>query len=363
MKLSYRLKPNHTILLALLIFISGGCGANPDTELTVDKSESFAVAGIEASRGQAVSGFIDIPEGVDKGSRIPVSILHGARPGPVLALIAGTHGYEYAPIIALQNIRAELDPQKLFGTVIIVHVANMPSFLGRTIYYSPIDGKNLNRQYPGDKDGTVSQRIAHAITSEVISKADYVVDMHAGDGNEALRPYIYMPKTGIAEFDETIRNMAMAFGIDHIIIDRSDIPDPEVSTFTDATALSLGKPAMTTESGQRGLTSSHWTGIAERGVWNLLRHFEMIEGKNKDTLPVIWLENYEVITSPQTGIFKPLVKDGYVVAEGSVLGVLTDFFGNKTADIKAPFKGVVNYIIVTPPVSKGEPVAMISKLQ
>ena len=280
----------------------------------------------------------------------------------MLALIAGTHGYEYAPIIALQNIRAELNPQKLSGTVIIVHVANMPSFLGRTIYYSPIDGKNLNRQYPGDKDGTLSQRIAHAITTEVISKADYVVDMHAGDGNEALRSYIYMPKTGDAAFDETIQNMAMAFGIDHIIIDRADIPAPDVSKFTDATALSLGKPAMTTESGQRGLTSNEWTGIAEQGVWNLLRHFEMIEGKNKDTAPVVWLENYEVITSPQTGIFKTLVKDGYVVAEGSVLGVLLDFFGTKITDIKAPFKGVVNYIIVTPPVSKGEPVAMISKL-
>jgi predicted deacylase len=363
MMMSNQLNSYHAILLLLLLGITGSSFANPDTSDPVNKTESFSIAGIEAARGQAASGFIEVPEGIDEGSRIPISILNGALPGPVLALIAGTHGYEYAPIIALQNIRAELDPQKLSGTVVIVHVANIPSFLGRTIYYSPIDGKNLNRQYPGDKDGSVSQRIAHAITTEVISRADYVVDMHAGDGNEALRPYIYMPKTGDVKLDETIQNMAKAFGIDHIIIDRADIPAPDASKFTDATALSLGKPAMTTESGQRGSTSTEWTGIAEHGVWNLLRHFEMIEGTNKAPAAVVWLENYEVIASPETGIFKPLVKDGYVVAEGGVLGELLDFFGNKITDIKAPFKGVVNYIIVTPPITKGEPVAMMSKLK
>ena len=363
MKFSNRLNLNYIALLLLLVGISGSSIANPDTDHPGDKTKSFGIAGIEAARGETVSGFIEVAEGVDEGSRIPISILNGALPGPVLALIAGTHGYEYAPIIALQNIRAGLDPKELSGTVILVHVANMPSFLGRTIYYSPIDGKNLNRQYPGDKVGTISQRIAYAITTKVISRADYVVDMHAGDGNEALRPYIYMPKTGDLALDETIQNMAMAFGIDHIIIDRADIPAPEASTFTDATALSLGKPAMTTESGQRGSTNAEWTGIAEQGVWNLLRHFEMIEGTNEDTAAVVWLEKYEVIASPETGIFKPLVKDGYVVAEGGLLGELLDFFGNKITDIKAPFKGVVNYIIVTPPISKGEPVAMMSKLK
>ena len=73
----------------------------------------------------------------------------GAKPGPVLALIAGNHGYEYPPILALQRLRTEIDSARLAGTVVMVHVANMPSFLGRTVYFSPVDGKNLNRCYPG----------------------------------------------------------------------------------------------------------------------------------------------------------------------------------------------------------------------
>src|SRR5215472_12617347 len=101
---------------------------------------------------------------------IPVTIVRGAKPGPTLALIAGNHGYEYPPILALQRLRAQIDPASLAGTVIMVHVANMPSFLGRTVYFSPADGKNLNRVYPGQRDGTMSERIAYAITAEVIEK-------------------------------------------------------------------------------------------------------------------------------------------------------------------------------------------------
>src|SRR6267154_3411505 len=141
------------------------------------------------------SRMIEVPAASDSGTQIPVTTIHGAEPGPVLALIAGNHGYEYPPILALQRLRTLIDPHKLKGSIIMVHVANMPSFLGRTVYFSPVDGKNLNRVYPGQADGTVSQRIAYAVTREVIEKADYVLDLHCGDGNESLRPYVYQGVT------------------------------------------------------------------------------------------------------------------------------------------------------------------------
>src|SRR5579884_3738584 len=131
------------------------------------------------------SGFIEIPAAGDAATRIPVTTIEGAS-GPVLALVAGNHGYEYPPILALQGLRAELSEADIRGTVIMVHVANMPSFLGRTVYFSPVDGKNLNRCYPGGASGTVSERIAHAITREVIAEADCLLDLHCGDGNESL---------------------------------------------------------------------------------------------------------------------------------------------------------------------------------
>src|ERR1700733_10234120 len=167
------------------------------------------------------SRIIEIPAAADAGTQIPVTTIQGAGPGPTLALIAGNHGYEYPPILALQRLHAEIDSAALNGTVILVHVANMPSFLGRTVYFSPVDGKNLNRVYPGKVDGTVSERIAHAITDEIIEKADYVLDLHCGDGNEWLRPYVYQNITGNAELDKAMERPVLAFGIDHVVVDRN----------------------------------------------------------------------------------------------------------------------------------------------
>lgn len=325
-------------------------------------ADNFKVGEVTVSRGEQVSGFILVPRGMDEGSRIPVTVAHGASDGPVLALLAGIHGYEYPPITALQRLRTQLDPAALSGTIIMVHVANMPSFLGRTIYYSPGDGKNLNRVFPGDPSGSISQRIAHLLTTEVVDQADYLIDMHAGDGNEALRPYVYMPVTGDAAFDAKIEGLAVAFGLDHIVLDTGPQHASGPSLFVDQTALERGIPAITTETGKSGSNDAYWVGLAEQGVWNVLRHLKMIDGGEVANTGITWLSDYEVVKSPQSGIFRAVTRDGYAVSEGAVLGVLMDFFGNELETIRAPFSGIVNYVVSTPPVSEGEPVAMVSKI-
>ena len=324
--------------------------------------QSYTVGHITAEPGQKASGYLEVHAGVDEGTRIPITIINGTKAGPVLALIAGTHGYEYPPITALQHVRSELDPAVLSGTVVIVHVANVPSFLGRTIYYSPVDGKNLNRAYPGDPNGSVSERIAFQITTEVISRANFMVDLHCGDGNESLRPYLYMAVTGDPELDKAVRGMALAFGIDHIVVDHTG-PAAGPSVYTDKTALDRGIPAITTETGKLGSNDPIWVNMAERGVWNLLRHLNMVEGEVESFGEVVWLEDYQVVPSPATGMFRATVRDGYVVAEGGLLGKLVDLFGDPIQDIRAPFAGVVNYVVGTPPVSEGEPVAMVSRIR
>ena len=323
---------------------------------------SYTLGPIEAAPGTTVSGYLEVPAGIDAATQIPVSVIHGTRPGPTLALIAGTHGYEYPPITALQRLRGSLDPATLHGTVILVHVANPPSFLGRTVYTSPVDGKNLNRAYPGAADGTLSERIAHAITTTVIDRADYLVDMHGGDGNEILRPYVYMPVTGDEKLDAKVRGMALAFGLDHIVIDRGRLTDPANSVFTDMTGLTRGVPAITTETGQMGSNDDYWVDMARDGVMNLMRHLKMIDEKEIENLGVVWLEDYQVIRASSTGVFQAAVRDGYAVSEGTLLGVLMNLFGEPVEEIRAPFAGVVNYVVGTPPVSEGEPLAMVSKL-
>ena len=339
------------IVLAFLV-ISGAAHA----------SDILQLGPLRANAGQAVSGYLEVPALGDAGARIPVSLVRGSGEGPVLALIAGTHGYEYPGISALQRLRQSIEPRALRGTLILVHIANTPSFYGRTIYTSPADGKNLNRVFPGRPDGTLSERIAHEITTQVIAKADFLVDLHAGDGNEALRPYVYMPVTGDARLDAATRGMALAFSLDHIVIDSGRITPLDATKYVDQTAVARGIPAITTETGQLGRNDEHSIALAERGIQNLMRHLGMLEGTVEPNPGVVWLNDYQVVTSPITGVFRATVRDGYAIAEGGLLGELYDAFGAKIGNVRAPFAGIVNYVVGTPPAVEGQPLAMVSRI-
>ncbi len=305
------------------------------------------------------SRLIPIPAGSDAATEVPVTTIRGAHPGPTLALIAGNHGYEYPPILALQRLRAQLVPEAISGTVVMVHVANMPSFLGRTVYFSPVDGKNLNRVYPGRPDGTVSERIAHAITAEVIEPSDYVLDLHCGDGNESLRPYVYQAVTADPGINAENARLALAFGIDHILIDRNRPTDPARSLYCSTTAITRGKPALVVESGGLGQTDEESVEGIVSGVRGVMREIGMLSEGPPPLADPTYLDPAEVVPSPATGILYPLVERGQGVARGQPLVRITDFFGAEIAEVKSPLDGTVLYVVATPPIVQGQPVACV----
>jgi uncharacterized protein len=322
--------------------------------------KALTVGSVTARQGQKVSGFINVPKGVDPGTTIPVTIVTGRNDGPVLALVAGTHGSEPSPILALQRVRAELDPAALRGTVIIVQIANPPSFVHRTIYRGPWDQKNLNRVYPGNPNGTASERIAHAITTQVIDQCDYLLDIHSGDGNEALRPYSYWNHLGLDErVDTTAREMALAFGIDHIVIDRGRPRDRNASVFCSNTAHVRGKPAVTTEAGGVGVPTDDMVALNTQGAFLVMAYLNMVPGPRQLIEHPRWIDPFVVLTSPGTGIWYAAVQPDQHVTKGTVLGRLTDYFGEPIAEVTAPLDGVVLYVVVSPAMSEGEPVAMV----
>ena len=329
---------------------------------TLAHAQGFRVGDVTAQPGTLASGELTVAASAgDAGTRVPFSIVHGVKPGPVLALIAGVHGQEYTPVLALQRLRTAIDPATLTGTVIMVHVANMPSYTGRTIYYSPIDRKNLNRVFPGHADGTVSERIADRITREVIERATHVVDLHAGDGNESLRPYVYWITTGAPEVAEMGRKMALASGFDHIVIDRGRPTDPAKSVYLSNTAILRGKPALTVESGFLAVPDEASVVRIERAVAGWLKLLGMRTTGPDPVEQAVWIERSEVLTSRFTGIWYPEVERGHTVAQGAVIGRVTDFFGKTVEHIRAPFAGEVLYIVGTPAMNEGEPVAFIGQ--
>jgi uncharacterized protein len=315
---------------------------------------------ITAQPGTTASGELEVPaRGGEPGTTIPISIVHGSRPGPVLVLTAAVHGYEYPPVLALQRLRKTLDPTMLSGTVVLVHVANMPSFLKRTVYYSPVDWKNLNRVFPGNADGTISERIADVLTRQVIDRATHVIDLHCGDGNESLRPYVYWVTTGEPPVAEEGRQLALAFGIDHIVIDSARPSDPGASLYVSNTAITRGKPALTIESGALGQSDEESIVRIERGIAGVLKHLKMQASGPEPVKNPVWIGRNEVLRSQSTGLFYAAVERGHWVAEGTLIGTITDFFGRTLEEIRSPFAGVVLYVIGTPPISEGEPLAYV----
>ncbi len=314
----------------------------------------LVVGEVSAPPGRMASGFVRVGSGAD----IPVTVIHGQGPGPVLALVAGIHGYEYTPILALQRVRKQLQAEALAGSVILVQVANVPSFLKRTIYYGPEDGKNLNRVFPGKSDGTLSERIAEALTRAVIERADYLIDLHCGDGNESLRPYSYWMRTGKADLDERSRQLAIAFGLDHIVIDDQRPRDPANSMYCSNTAATRGKPAITVESGGLGSTDEESIVRLATGVGRVLGHLGISGGRPSPVTP-IWIARNQVLRSPATGLFYPEVRKDQELRAGDRIGVVTDYFGTTLFELRAPFAGKILYVIATPPISQGEPLAMM----
>jgi predicted deacylase len=280
----------------------------------------------------------------------------------VLALVAGTHGYEYTSVLALQRLLPRLEPARMRGAAILVHMANPPAFYGRRVYYGP-DGKNLNRMYPGKADGSQSERIAHALTTQVIEKATHLADMHCGDGNESLRPYSYWEISGNATVDEGSRQLALAFGLDHIVIQRERSQDPARSVYTATTAILRGKPAITTESGGMGLTDDASVTAQEKGALSLLAHLGIIEAPSLRVERPLWVERSQVLRAGATGVWQPAVEKMQSVASGTLIGRISDPFGRTLEEVRAPFAGEMLYVVATPPVSEGEPLGFVAEVR
>lgn len=309
---------------------------------------------------------IKVPVRSDNDSTfVPVTIFHGVKSGPVLGITAGVHGYEYPPILAAQELNRKIDPQKLSGTVILVQLANVPAFLGRSPYVNPMDGKNLNRSFPGDPNGTITQRIAHMITSDIITKSDFFVDMHAGDAPEDLRAYnAWYQSDALPEVSKKGKEMALAMGFDYSIIfnikqERLKTP----SIYCSQEAFHRKIPSVDIECGRLGIPGKVETKRIVDGMISLLKHLQMFDGISSESKikPTIIAKRVS-LKSKSTGLFYTEKKAGDLIKKGELMGYTTDFFGNTLEKIIASESGVILYMIGTPPINKDETLMSVGVL-
>jgi predicted deacylase len=344
--------------IAPVLIVSLLCAASVFAQ-AADTRPTITVGTARANRGQKAVGVIAVPPGSDAGTNIPVVVAHGARPGRVLALVAGAHGTEYASIVALEKVIALLDPAQLSGTVIVVPLVNLASFEQKIAHVNPVDGKSLNRFYPGSPNGTQTERVSYAITREVVEQCDHLIDLHGGDIDESLRPYSYWNVTGNQTQDQVSREMALAFGLDTIIISADRPKDPAASRYLENTASTRGKPSLTAEAGHAGTVETDDVNALVSGCLSVMRYLRILPGLPSIVEHPVWIERIAPVTSEQTGMFYPMVKRGTYVEKGMLVGYVTDYVGKTIFEARAPEAGVVLYIRAVPSMTKGETIANI----
>ncbi len=312
--------------------------------------ETLEVGTLQAAPGTKVTGFLDVP---GTPIRMPVTLVRGTAPGPVLSVTAGVHGGEYPGIEAAIRTAASLDPGGIRGSVIIVHIVDVPAFHGRNIYICPLDGKNPNRVFPGTPVGTASERLAHTVFTEVISRADFYVDLHGGDINEALVPFTIMLETGDPAVDERTAGLARVYGIKHVVRGR-------VSGGTYAAAAQRRIPAILTEAGGQGLLDEESLQVHLRGLRNVMRHVGIVPGAPDPVEPIMLHSRFHWVTSEHVGLCYLTVRPGARVERGEPVGEVRDYFGRPLRTVYAPAGGIVLFTVTTPATNPGDPLFSVA---
>jgi uncharacterized protein len=324
-----------------------------------DPHPTFTVGTATAQRGQKAYGVLKVPAGSDAGYDIPVVVVHGARPGPVLAVASGAHGTEYASIIAVEMLIDSVKPDEVAGTLILLPLINVPSFERLTPHVNPTDNKSMNRYYPGDPKGSQTDRASYAITKEVVERCDHLIDLHGGDLDENLRPYSYWTVTGNQKQDDFSKGMVLAFGLDHIIISADRPKDPNAARFLENAASTRGKPSFTAEAGRSGPVDVADAARLSAGVKNVMAHLKMGGSMAAPVRNPVWVEKIVSIAADRDGMFHAIVDRDAHVTKGAKIGVVTDYVNRPLQEITATDDGIVMFVRAVPSLKKGDTIVNI----
>jgi len=269
---------------------------------------------------------------------LPVTIICGEFPGKTILITGGIHNAEYVGIQAAIELAQYLQPGGMVGKIIILPLVNRTGFEHRTMSCVYEDGKNLNREFPGQSDGTLGERICWFLEKEVFVLSDYYVDLHCGDGYEELKPYVYCQGSAKEKVRRASREMAWRVQVPYIVESKND------SGGAYNYAGSIGLPGILIERGNLGVWSKEEVDADIKDVYNILQFLGI--RKDKEIAPVnkavvITETFYEA--SEENGCWYPKYHAGDIVEQGTVLGEIRDYFGNVIKSYAAKEKAVILY--------------------
>lgn len=281
---------------------------------------------IDLRRAGRQQGYLRLPFSSNESGYgwlpIPIVVVNRGD-GPSVLLMAGNHGDEFEGQALLIRLIQTLPPEKVTGRLIILPAANAPAVAAGT-RLSPIDGGNLNRSFPGDANGTVTQMIAHYIESVLLPEVDHVFDFHSGGRSNEYIPCAH----GVLSSDARIRQQQMTFfrvfGMPNsIVIDGLMGGDHRLLGACERAGVSH----MSTELGGGGTLNRAVLDAAAHGLRRLLHHLGVVD-EPLTTEPAAETRFYrrqpvrEFLYAPAPGLFEPAVDLGAVVAQHELAGVI-----------------------------------------
>ena len=303
--------------------------------LTGRKRDSFNLKNITVEPGEKWNGELELANGEIK---LPVTVLHGHGTGKTMLITAGVHAGEYVGIQAAIELSQKLKIEKVKGTIVIVKVMNRPAFEARNGSMGLTDDKNLNREFPGDPQGTEMERLAWAVSQELQPVADYYIDLHSGDDYEKLTPYVYYAGMAAEEVVAESRKMAEQVDVPYMV--KSNVASGGSYNY----AASQGIPSILIERGGMGDWNYEEVRSTRRDVRNILCHMGIYQGiKDFRTYYPLDVADVRYQDAEESGLWYPFKKVGDMIQEGDILGEVRDYEGKVKEVSIAEFDGVLLY--------------------
>jgi len=320
----------------------------------------FETLGVSCNRGTKAKGRYAVGELRDGSAvTLPVRIVHGARDGPVLSLTGAIHGDEPNGLAAINRICDEIDPIRLSGTVIAFPLASPFSWITKSRTSSlDYERLNMNRVFPGNADGLITERVAHAIWEGGIAKADYHFDYHEGGYDFIARYLIAQIPEGDQKMTEENLKLARAFGMG-VPVNMMEISKEHMTLgFAGASTVQAnlrGIPTLCNELGGAGTVWPEHVETSVTGSYNVMKEIGMLEGEKVIVPEQQHVGEASMWPRPtRGGWWENTVELGQIIEAGDVVGHVRDAFGEVIETLTAPNRSVVFDIRNTAAIMSGE---------
>lgn len=282
---------------------------------------------------------------------MPIIINRSTKPGPSLLLSAGIHGDELNGVAIIRRLIAQEDLVPERGTIIAIPLLNVFGFL-YGMRNLP-DGKDMNRSFPGQKNGSLASQMANFLSEEILPQIDYGIDFHTGSGSKQNHPQVrWSPESPEAG------DLARAFAPPFIL--KTKFRNNSLRQVAD----DQGKPLIIYEGGESQRFDQYSIECGVRGIHRVLSHLGLLKSNHSGhEHDVIELDKSSWLRARHSGLFMPTIKNGSCVQKEEVMGVITDPYGKFEHRVRANREGYVIAVNYEPTVNKGDALVHIGWVQ